>query len=70
MDPRARSPRGRCQQRADRGTPIRRHIDRVMPSCARARLLVRRILDFSRNSVAERVPVNLLGVVEEVVAML
>ena len=41
-----------------------------MPSCARARLLVRSILDFSRNSVAGRVPVNLLGVVEEVVAML
>ncbi|KQP20417.1 ATP-binding protein [Pseudorhodoferax sp. Leaf265] len=59
-----------AQQRAEPGTPIRRHIDQVMQSGARARLLVRRILDFSRNSVAERVPVNLQGVVEEVVAML
>jgi PAS domain S-box-containing protein len=59
-----------AQHRADEGTPIRRYIDRVMQSGARARLLVRRILDFSRNSVAERVPVNLQGVVEEVIAML
>jgi signal transduction histidine kinase/CheY-like chemotaxis protein len=59
-----------AQRQATPGTPIRRHIDRVMQSGARARLLVRRILDFSRNSVAERVPVNLQAVVEEVVAML
>ncbi|MDB5820352.1 MAG: sensor hybrid histidine kinase [Rhizobacter sp.] len=59
-----------AQQRAEPGTPIRRHIDRVMQSGARARLLVRRILDFSRNSVTERVPVNLQAVVEEVVGML
>jgi PAS domain S-box-containing protein len=59
-----------AQHRADEGTPIRRYIDRVMQSGARARLLVRRILDFSRNSVAERVPVNLQGVMEEVLAML
>jgi signal transduction histidine kinase/CheY-like chemotaxis protein len=59
-----------AQRRAEPGTPIRRHIDRVMQSGARARLLVRRILDFSRNSVADRVPVNVQGVVEEVIAML
>ena len=59
-----------AQRRAEEGTPIRRHIDRVMQSGARARLLVRRILDFSRNSLAERVPVNLQVVVEEVIDML
>jgi signal transduction histidine kinase len=59
-----------AQRQTEPGTPIRRHIDRVMQSGARARLLVRRILDFSRASVAERVPVNLQVVVEEVVAML
>ncbi|RCW71257.1 ATP-binding protein [Pseudorhodoferax soli] len=59
-----------AQQRAEAGSAIRRHVDQVMQSGARARLLVRRILDFSRNGVAERVPVNLQCVVEEVVAML
>ena len=59
-----------AQQRAEPGTPIRRHIDRVMQSGARARLLVKRILDFSRSGVAERVPLNLGQVIEEVIAML
>jgi len=38
---------------ADSGQPIRRHIERVLQAGARARLLVRRILDFSRSGVAE-----------------
>jgi CheY-like chemotaxis protein len=41
-----------------------------MQSGERARLLVKRILDFSRSSVAEHAPVNIRGVVEEVVGML
>jgi len=59
-----------AQRQADSGQPIRRHIDRVLQAGARARLLVRRILDFSRSGVAERAPVNIQAVVEEVVAML
>ena len=59
-----------AQQRAEAGTPIRKHIDRVMQSGARGRLLVKRILDFSRNGVAERVPINLGHVIEEVTATL
>jgi len=59
-----------AQQHADAGSPIRRHVDRVLQAGARARLLVRRILDFSRSGVAERVPVNLQAVVEEAIAML
>lgn len=58
------------QQGAEPGTAVRRNIDRVLQSGARARLLVRRILDFSRSGVAERVPVNVQSVVEEVVSML
>jgi PAS domain S-box-containing protein len=59
-----------AQRQADSGQPIRRHIERVLQAGARARMLVRRILDFSRSGVAERVPVNIQAVVEEVVAML
>jgi len=59
-----------AQQHADAGSPIRRHVDRVLQAGARARLLVRRILDFSRSGVAERVPVNMQAVVEEAIAML
>ena len=59
-----------AQHRAEEGSALRRHIDRVMQSGARARLLVRRILDFSRSGVAERMQVNVQAVIEEVVAML
>jgi PAS domain S-box-containing protein len=59
-----------AQQRAETGSRLRRHIDHVMQSGARARLLVRRILDFSRSGVTEHALVNVQGVVEEVVAML
>ncbi|MET0210163.1 MAG: ATP-binding protein [Burkholderiaceae bacterium] len=59
-----------AQQHAAPGSDIRRHIDRVMQAGARARVLVRRILDFSRSGVAERTLVNIQAVVEEAVAML
>ena len=59
-----------AQQHAAPGSDIRRHIDRVMQAGARARVLVRRILDFSRSGVAERVLVNIQSVVEEAVVML
>jgi PAS domain S-box-containing protein len=59
-----------AQQQAEAGSAMRRHIDRVMQAGARARLLVRRILDFSRSGIAERVPVNMQALVEEVISML
>jgi signal transduction histidine kinase len=59
-----------AQRQTTDGQPIRRHLDRVLQAGARARLLVRRILDFSRSGVTERVPVNLQAVTEEVLAML
>ena len=59
-----------AQHQAEPGSAMRRHIDRVMQAGARARVLVRGILDFSRSGVAERVPVHIQSVVEEVIAML
>jgi signal transduction histidine kinase len=59
-----------AQQHAAPGSDMRRYIDRVMQAGARARVLVRRILDFSRAGVAERVPVHIQAVVEEALAML
>lgn len=59
-----------AQQQAEPGSALRRHVDRVMQGGARARMLVRRILDFSRSGVSERAPVHVQNLVEEVVAML
>lgn len=59
-----------AQQHAAPGSDMRRYIDRVMQAGARARVLVRRILEFSRSGVAERVPVNIQSVVDEALAML
>ena len=59
-----------AQQHAAPGSDMRRHLDRVMQAGARARVLVRRILDFSRSGVAERVPVHIQAVAEEAIAML
>ncbi len=54
-----------AQRDAAAGSALRRHIDRVMQGGARAKLLVRRILDFSRSGVREGVLVNLQTAVEE-----
>ena len=59
-----------AQQRAEAGSALRRYVDQMMQSGARARLLVRKILDFSRSGVAQRREVRLETVVEEVVDML
>ncbi|RZI77900.1 MAG: sensor histidine kinase [Variovorax sp.] len=59
-----------AQQEAAPGSALRRHIDRVMQGGARARLLVGRILEFSRSSVAEKAPVHVQTLMEELVAML
>ncbi|RZL68655.1 MAG: response regulator [Variovorax sp.] len=59
-----------AQQNAPDGSAQRRHIDRVLQAGARARMLVRRILDFSRSGVAERTRVDLKALVEEATSML
>ena len=59
-----------AQRDAAEGSALRRHLDRVMQGGARARLLVRRILDFSRSSVRERVRVHLQSAVEEALVLL
>lgn len=59
-----------AQQQLEMDNPSRRHIDRVLQAGSRARLLVRRILDFSRSGVVELTPVNIQGVVEEALALL
>ncbi|RZL88986.1 MAG: sensor histidine kinase, partial [Variovorax sp.] len=59
-----------AQQEAAPGSALRRHIDRVMQGGARARLLVGRILEFSRSSVADKAPVHVQTLMEELVAML
>jgi PAS domain S-box-containing protein len=59
-----------AQQRAEAGSVLRRHIDRVMQSGERARLLVRRILDFSRSGSTDRALINVQSIVEEAVSLL
>lgn len=59
-----------AQQRAPEGTPIRRYLDSLMHAAERAGSLVDRILGFSRSGAAERVPVNVQEVVEEVLELL
>jgi len=59
-----------AQRNAEPGSDMRRHLDRVMQAGARARVLVRRILDFSRSGVAERKPIPIQAVTEEAIAML
>ena len=59
-----------AQQRAPQGSAIGRYLDSVMHAAERARTLVDRILGFSRSGAAERVPVNVQQVVEEVLDLL
>ena len=59
-----------AQQQAAPGTSLRRHIDRVLQAGARAKALVRRVLEFSRSGVVEQVPVDIQRVVEEALALL
>ena len=58
-----------AQQQAAPGTPLRRHIDRVLQAGGRAKALVRRVLEFSRSGVVEQVPVDIQKIVEEALAL-
>ncbi|SEL17084.1 Signal transduction histidine kinase [Roseateles sp. YR242] len=54
-----------AQRRAGDDPDLQRHLDRIMQAGARAKLLVRRILDFSRSGVRDRQLLNLSQAVEE-----
>lgn len=59
-----------AQRQAAPGEPLRRYVDNMMRAAERARLLVDRILGFSRSGMSERVPVNIQCVVEETLELL
>jgi len=50
--------------------PVRRYIDNVMHAAGRAKLLVDRILGFSRSGLGERTQVHIQSVVEETLELL
>ena len=54
-----------AQKDAPPGSALRRHVDAAMSAGVRAKLLVERILAFSRAGVGERVPVHVQSVVAE-----
>ena len=59
-----------AQRDAVQGTALRRHVDRVMQAGLRAKLLVRRILDFSGAGVRERGFVHVQEAVDEALLLL
>ena len=59
-----------AHQHAAEGSALRRYLDNVMHAAGRAKMLVDRILGFSRSGMGERVPVNVQFVVEETLELL
>jgi PAS domain S-box-containing protein len=59
-----------AQQQAATGSPMRRYLDNVMHAAERAKLLVERILGFSRSGLGDRAPVNVQFVIEETLELL
>jgi len=59
-----------AQQKAPEGSSLRRYLDNIMLAAGRARVLVDRILGFSRTGLAERVPVHIESVVAETLELL
>ncbi len=61
---------GMARRQAEEGSPMQRHIDRVLQAGCRARALVHRVLQFSRSGPTERTLVNFQGLVEEAIVIL
>jgi len=61
---------GMAGQLVEEGSPVRRHIDRVLQAGHRAKSLVQRVLQFSRSDPTEKAPVNIQCVVEEAIVIL
>ena len=59
-----------AHQHAAEGSALRRYLDNIMHAAGRAKMLVDRILGFSRSGMGERVPVNVQFVVEETLELL
>jgi signal transduction histidine kinase/ActR/RegA family two-component response regulator len=59
-----------AQQHSPEGGAVRRYVDNVMHGAERAKLLVDRILGFSRSGMSERVLTNIQAVVEETLDLL
>jgi PAS domain S-box-containing protein len=57
-------------QRCAAQTDLRRYLDNVMHATERAKLLVERILGFSRSGLGDRVPVNVESVIRETLELL
>jgi PAS domain S-box-containing protein len=57
-------------QHAGGDASLRRYLDNVLHAAERARLLVERILGFSRSGLGDRVPVDVQSVVEETLELL
>ncbi len=61
---------GMALQCAEEGSPMQRHIDRVLQAGQRAKTLVHRVLQFSRSGPTERTRVNIQGIAEEAIVIL
>jgi len=59
-----------AQQQSAPGSALRRYLDNILQAAGRARLLVDRILGFSRSGLSERVPVNLQAITQETLELL
>jgi PAS domain S-box-containing protein len=57
-------------QESDESSALRRYLDNVMHATERAKLLVERILGFSRSGLGDREPVNVQSVVVETLELL
>src|ERR1700675_3029485 len=59
-----------AQQQSDPASPLRRYVDNVMHAAGRAKVLVDRILGFSRSGLGERTYVYIQSVVEETLELI
>jgi PAS domain S-box-containing protein len=59
-----------AQQQSAECSSLRRYLDNVMHAAERAKILVERILGFSRSGLGERTPVNIQSVIVEALELL
>jgi PAS domain S-box-containing protein len=59
-----------AQEHAVEGSALRRYVDNVMHAAGRAKVLVDRILGFSRSGLGERVHVHIQSVIEETLELI
>jgi PAS domain S-box-containing protein len=59
-----------AHQESVEGSPLRRYLDNVLHAAERAKILIERILGFSRSGLGDRAPVNFQFVIEETLELL